>query len=111
MTCPPIFRGGLTAGPVLSQRLCIDSAISNGESSALDHHVYKTDIFREGSGKASNVNNFRLEGVPFHDSDGPENMLNLIEHQVTVRDVRLTVEVGEGARYPRLCYINMSRID
>jgi len=82
-----------------------------GEYGALDYHAYKTDIFREGSGKASNVNNFRVEGVPFHDTDGPENILNLIEHQVTVKDGRLTVEVGEGALAPRLCYINISRVN
>jgi len=82
-----------------------------GESGALDHHGYKTDIFREGSGKVANFNSFRVEGVPFKDADGPGNILNLIEHPVTVKDGRLTVEAGEGARDPRLCSINISRIN
>jgi hypothetical protein len=82
-----------------------------GGSGVLDYHKYKTDIFREGSGKATDVQNFRVEGVAFDDLDGPESIFKLIEHEVTVKDGRLTVEIGEGAKDPRLCYISICKVD
>jgi len=78
---------------------------------ALDYHGYKTDVFREGSGKTPSVNNFLVEAVPFDDPDGPENLLDLIEHPVAVKDGRLTVEGGKGAKDPRLCYISITSVD